>query len=635
MRKTLAGAIVAFLLFALNTVMFAQQFPTRQDAIWARTVPSGTITLDGVLDEAAWDQAETININYGENAGLPTSGWKAEFQPEAITDPTHAQVKFLIQDNQLFLGFIIPDSSIGGTEDWARWDGILMSVKNKDSQERPIPPFEYFYTWWMAGLPDPTPIVGAPPRFIGTFGNFNDTTRTPEQVDAWDARTVVNGTSNDAGRDESWVVEMKVDLTVLGYDVTSSKGDVVELNFSIWDCDYLFEGDPARINTMRTWWQSPWGNANANNVARIYARPDVTVDTDPLPEIEPDVLIPNGVNFPMPTIDGVLDEDVWQGAYTFDIAWDDSVVRASYPGIGPYMSGQFQPELNGNPRPPILDPSFGTFKIFFKDNYLYVGADVNDQLVQGTEVFDAIDGIALTIGDRNALVPEDNQMEVRYLRISFGADGEAHPYDYLPTLIDTSGAEFAAHLKGSTTVNNNTDIDEGFSIELKIDLTKLGYPSDLGDRLLFVGAMLADGDSFDDSLNNYGSRTWWFREHAGGPAITWSYLDPDLVVGVENESLPTIPNTIILYGNYPNPFNPSTTIKYSIPEAGDVNITIFNSLGQEVTSSTTRNLSAGVQQFNFDASNLASGVYLYKVKLLNSKGKNRLVSKAGKMLLIK
>jgi len=58
-------------------------------------------------------------------------------------------------------------------------------------------------------------------------------------------------------------------------------------------------------------------------------------------------------------------------------------------------------------------------------------------------------------------------------------------------------------------------------------------------------------------------------------------------------------------------------------------------LGQEVTSSTTRNLSAGVQQFNFDASNLASGVYLYKVKLLNSKGKNRLVSKAGKMLLIK
>ena len=188
------------LLLLLQSAVLAQ-YPKRTDAIWARTVPPGTITLDGVLNEPAWAKAESLQIAYGQSSGLPTSGWTAEFQALAVTDPTHAVVKFLVQGNQLFLAFIIPDSSIGGTVDWARWDAILMSVKNKSISSRPASPSEYFYTWWLGNLAY-SPVIGASPRFCGVpFGNNLDTTRTPEQVAAWDARTIVHGISNDNLRD--------------------------------------------------------------------------------------------------------------------------------------------------------------------------------------------------------------------------------------------------------------------------------------------------------------------------------------------------------------------------------------------------------------------------------------------------
>lgn len=625
------------LILLLQGILFAQ-YPVREDVLWARTAPASSITMDGVLNEPEWAAAESITLVYGETGLLPTSGWRPEFQPEEITDPTNATIKFLVTtDNQLWLGFDIPDSSIGGNQDWARWDGILMSIKDKLTLDPLInfaPPVEYFLTWWYVNIP--TYIVpGAPPRFIGRYGNFDDTTRTPEQINAWNAKTIVNGTSNDAGRDQGWTVEMRIDLGVIGYDVTQASGDIIMLNFSIWDCDYLFEGDPAKVNTTRTHFQSPWGNANANNVARIHARPDVTTTSGTLPGVDPDVVLPNNTSFSDPVIDGVIDEEVWQGAYKFEMAWDDDVIKYSYPGVGPWMSGHFQPELGSppNPRPPILDPSYGKMYMFFKDDYLYLAANIDDGRVQGFEEYDKIDGLRLMIGDR-ATLNDDNNLVVRQMRINFNLTGQPAAYEFLQALIDSGKAQFAVGLKGLTTVNNNTDVDEGYQIELKIDLTGLGYPSNLGDKLIFIGADLFDGDSFDDPLNDYGSRSWWFRENEGGPALAWGYLDPNKPVGVEDEIVGIVPNSIEIYGNYPNPFNPSTKIKYSIPESGVVNISIFNALGEEVQSVNLFN-NTGLNEFNFNATDLSTGVYLYKISLESLTSGSYLQSKTGKMILLK
>ena len=69
--------------------------------------------------------------------------------------------------------------------------------------------------------------------------------------------------------------------------------------------------------------------------------------------------------------------------------------------------------------------------------------------------------------------------------------------------------------------------------------------------------------------------------------------------------------------NFPNPFNPSTLISFTLPEDGFTRLTIFNSLGQEVKSLVNENLEAGYHQYNFNAVNLTSGVYYYKLEAGN------------------
>ncbi|HMU44604.1 MAG TPA: T9SS type A sorting domain-containing protein [Ignavibacteriaceae bacterium] len=69
-----------------------------------------------------------------------------------------------------------------------------------------------------------------------------------------------------------------------------------------------------------------------------------------------------------------------------------------------------------------------------------------------------------------------------------------------------------------------------------------------------------------------------------------------------------------LYQNYPNPFNPSTTIKYQIPNAGNVTLKVYDILGREVTILVDEFKNAGRYDVNFNAGELASGVYIYTIK---------------------
>jgi uncharacterized delta-60 repeat protein len=75
-----------------------------------------------------------------------------------------------------------------------------------------------------------------------------------------------------------------------------------------------------------------------------------------------------------------------------------------------------------------------------------------------------------------------------------------------------------------------------------------------------------------------------------------------------------IPNKITLLGSYPNPFNPSTTISYVLPEAGRITLVISDLRGRLVTTLINGWRDAGVHEVTFDGSNLASGVYIYRIK---------------------
>lgn len=89
-----------------------------------------------------------------------------------------------------------------------------------------------------------------------------------------------------------------------------------------------------------------------------------------------------------------------------------------------------------------------------------------------------------------------------------------------------------------------------------------------------------------------------------------------------------VPEHYSLEQNYPNPFNPTTNIQFSVPIAGSYSLKVYNLIGQEVATLLNEEISAGVYNVNFDASELTSGVYAYTIS-----GNN--FTQTKKMILLK
>jgi len=99
----------------------------------------------------------------------------------------------------------------------------------------------------------------------------------------------------------------------------------------------------------------------------------------------------------------------------------------------------------------------------------------------------------------------------------------------------------------------------------------------------------------------------------------------NLVTSVEDESLEV---KFDLSQNYPNPFNPTTVINYSIPSKSKVTLKVYDVLGKEIAKLVDEEKSAGTHNLEFDASNLSSGVYFYRINAGN-------FQEVRKMMLIK
>jgi CubicO group peptidase (beta-lactamase class C family) len=93
--------------------------------------------------------------------------------------------------------------------------------------------------------------------------------------------------------------------------------------------------------------------------------------------------------------------------------------------------------------------------------------------------------------------------------------------------------------------------------------------------------------------------------------VICEYAD-SIVLSVKKEE--DIPSKYFLHQNYPNPFNPSTRIKYSVPKESDVSLIVYNMLGEKVAMLVNEYKRVGNYEVEFDAPNLASGIYLYILK---------------------
>ena len=128
---------------------------------------------------------------------------------------------------------------------------------------------------------------------------------------------------------------------------------------------------------------------------------------------------------------------------------------------------------------------------------------------------------------------------------------------------------------------------------------------------------------FEDKIET----RFWYSENNDTTILIPISINIDVInvsIDVEND----LPIEITLYQNYPNPFNPSTQIQYALPEATQITLEVFNSVGQKVMELVNGQKSAGYHTVTFDASGLSSGVYLYKLTTLS-------FTQTKKMLLIK
>jgi hypothetical protein len=91
----------------------------------------------------------------------------------------------------------------------------------------------------------------------------------------------------------------------------------------------------------------------------------------------------------------------------------------------------------------------------------------------------------------------------------------------------------------------------------------------------------------------------------------------------------------ISFNQYPNPFNPSTKITYTLPEAANVSLQVFDILGNEVTTLVNEAQQPGAYEFEFDGSGLASGMYLCRIQIISANGTGQTFVETRKMLLLK
>jgi len=92
-----------------------------------------------------------------------------------------------------------------------------------------------------------------------------------------------------------------------------------------------------------------------------------------------------------------------------------------------------------------------------------------------------------------------------------------------------------------------------------------------------------------------------------------------------DEPFAEIPSSYNLFQNYPNPFNPATTIRYALPEDGFVKLVVYNMLGEEVTAIVNTQQKAGNYEVSFNAGNLSSGVYVYRLETANYTSSKKLM----------
>jgi hypothetical protein len=174
-------------------------------------------------------------------------------------------------------------------------------------------------------------------------------------------------------------------------------------------------------------------------------------------------------------------------------------------------------------------------------------------------------------------------------------------------------------------VTENEINNAGFDIERKA-LDKNGNGS--WQKIAFVQGM---GNTTGQTIYTYEDKKlqtgkYDYRLKQNDYNGTYEYYDLEGDISIEK------PNVFTMSQNYPNPSNPKSKIDYEIPVNGRITIKLYNTLGQEVKSIIDETKEAGYYTAEFDGTDLASGVYFYRII---AEGEGQKFTKTLKMILVK
>ena len=150
-----------------------------------------------------------------------------------------------------------------------------------------------------------------------------------------------------------------------------------------------------------------------------------------------------------------------------------------------------------------------------------------------------------------------------------------------------------------------------FEVEISTDSTF--------DEVIFNQTAISD-TSITSNIDLADGQTYYARVNHQNGSVTSNWSDvfefsTETSTNTEEESFPS---AFLLEQNYPNPFNPSTTIEFHIPTSQMVSLVLYDALGREVMEVLEGRLQAGAHSVKFDASSLASGMYLYRLTAAQS-----------------
>ena len=635
MKRTATLLTLAF--FAAGA---AQAQPARTnngaltDQIFARDVGDATITLDGTLSESEWDAAESIELQYDGTGFIPGGGYETlggPFALDAPTDGVDGTLRLLRKGNTIYVGLTVRDKSIGGSRDFFQHDGLVMTMQDhrrRDdffarSDTSFVPNYGNYsndigilYSWLNRGvgsLEAGQDTVGQAPTVDGS--GILDRRGPDERIDSdvFAFSYTIDGVANDDFNgnatktdDVGYVMELSINAETLGFDLDS--GDALPITFGLYDLDYAWPADPDLQYRTRAWFQNPWEGNFPWGIGYVVGRPDVTVSSGALPNTEPDLRIGRTAGI---TLDGQLTEGAWGGEAPVSLQYQMSEDELDeLPGAGPLNTHWFRP--GSDEAVPVIDRSTGDFRFTHDGNTLYVALDSDDAAISGNATSEArYDGFRLTVRDLTpeAMRVEESRYEALEFTVVVDSSGTAR---LLQDAANNDGVQAAAFLKGSSTAANPNDVDEGYSIEMSIDLTQVGV--DMSEGLIWIGANYFDGDVLDPDANSYGTRTWWLTERGGGgpgPSAR-AFLDNTFNTptegGVGADGFRSL-------GNAPNPFRALTAVRYELPRAATVTVEVFDVLGRLVRTVDAGLQAAGPQATDIDAAGLSTGSYVYRVRL--------------------